>query len=150
MTNSSFKEPVEAPRKDPNVPAAMPWFNMLGHWNVEIASLYGRRLQEWSTIPLRLMNCWSMDDLLDEHEQFSQRLMSDYRTAAGKLAHSLDSAAAVSKVDPAELYAATLLKAQEDAARILDQAKSQARQIIESVEARSEAPGTKPDSAKAA
>lgn len=148
MNMPKAKEPSAAPRNESvsDVTAeTMPWVGMLGQWNMEIATLYGRRFQEWSTMPLRLLQCRSMDDLLDQREEFSQRLMTDYGAAAAKLVGAFGSSA-----EGREQYAATLLKAQQDAARILDQAKAQARQIIEAAEARSEAPAARPDSAKAA
>jgi hypothetical protein len=148
MNTPKVKEPAAAPSNESVsdvTTESTPWYGKLGQWNIEIAALYGKRFQEWSTMPLRLLQCQSMDDLLDQHEEFSQRLMTDYGAAAAKLAGAFGSSA-----EGPEQYAATLLKAQQDAARILDQAKAQARQIIEAAEARSEVPEASPDSAKAA
>jgi F0F1-type ATP synthase membrane subunit b/b' len=64
--------------------------------------------------------------------------LTDYRAAAEKLARAVG--ADTGKAGGHEEYAARLLKAQEDARDILDQAKAQAQRIIEDAEKRSAEP----------
>jgi len=148
MNMPKVKEPAAAPRNESVsdvTTESRAWYGMLGQWNMEIAALYGKRLQEWSAMPLRLAQCQSMDDLLEQQEEFSKQLMADYRAAAAKLSGAFGDTAG----EP-EQYAATLLKAQQDAASILDQAKAQARQIVEAAESRSKDAAANQANAKAA
>ena len=108
---------------------------MLGRWNVEIVSLYGKRMQEYCFIPFNLLLCTSADDVSDVQEKFSETLTADYRAAAEKLTRSLDSN--ISKaggIEASTAYSAALLRAQEDARNILDQARAHAKRIIEDAE----------------
>ena len=113
---------------------------MLGRWNMEITSLYGKRMQEYFLLPLRVMQSTSPDDLAKAQEQFSQTLLTDYRVAAKKLALAIGADVDTGKAGGHEEYAARLLKAQEDARDIIDQAKAQAKRIIEDAEKRSAEP----------
>jgi hypothetical protein len=106
-----------------------PWLGMLGQWNMEIASFYGRRLQAYAMLPVNLMLCVSPEDAIDAQEDFSATLLADYRAAAEKLMQATGGGAT-------EAYAGALLKAQEDARNILDQARAQAQRIIAEAEAR--------------
>jgi hypothetical protein len=112
------------------------WLNLLGRWNMEIASLYGKRMQECSVFPFSLMMCTSPDDVTDAQERFSGILLTDYRAAAEKLMRSIGTHTHLSDGTEADqAYAATLLKAQEDARNILDQARAHAKRIIDDAQA---------------
>jgi hypothetical protein len=106
------------------------WLDMLGEWNTEIASLYGKRLQHCGMFPFSVMTCTSPDDFTDAQEKFSQTLLADYRATAEKLAHSFGTQSRVGS-EASEAYAAALLKAQDDARNILDQARAHAKRIID-------------------
>ncbi len=141
MTTSTSKTSAKAGqnvRASDAPTSAASWLQMLGRWNMEITSLYGKRMQEYFLLPLRVMQSTSPDDLAKAQDRFSETLLSDYRAAAEKLARAV--AADTGKSGGHEEYAARLLKAQEDARDIIDQAKAQAQRIIEDAEKRSAEP----------
>ena len=140
MAISPSKKSAKTDRNGP----AVSWVQMLARWNMEIASLYGKRMQEYCLVPVNLMRCASPDDLARAQEEFSQTLLADYREAAEKLARAIGAGAAEGG------YAAALLRAQEDARDILDQAKAQAQRIIEEAKARSAEPQAAEGRTKAA
>jgi hypothetical protein len=110
---------------------------MLSRWNMEIASLYGKRMQEYCMLPFNLMLRVSPDDLADAQDDFSETLLADYRAAAEKLTDAFGAGTRKTSGNEAtEAYAAVLLKAQEDARNMLDQARAQAQRIINDAEAR--------------
>lgn len=113
--------------------SATSWPQLLARWNMEIMFLYGKRMQEYFGLPLRVMQCTSPEDLAKAQDQFAQTLLTDYRAAADKLARAIGA----NEANGHQEYAARLLKAQEDARDILDQAKVQAQRIIEDAEKRS-------------
>ncbi len=149
MTTSSSNESAKA---DQNIhtgdASASSWLQMLSRWNMEIASLYGKRMQECCAFPLSLMLCTSPDDVTDAQEKFSGTLLADYRDAAEKLTRAIGANA--SKVEANEAYAAALLKGQEDARNILDQARAHAKRIVEDAQAQSVVPQAAKDQIKAA
>jgi acetyl esterase/lipase len=120
--------------------------HMLSRWNFEIASLYGKRMQEYSVLPFSLMLCTSFDDFTDAQQKFSETLVADYRAAAERVANSVHAG----KEQASEAYASALLKAQEDARNIIDQARAHAKRIIEDAEAEVAKPKTAEDKTKAA
>ena len=134
-----------------DVPAsATSWIQAMGRWNIEIASLCGKRVQYWSTFPMRLMQCRSSDDLSNAQDEFSQTLLTDYRAAAEKLGLAISRNANSGQIERNQEYATALLKAQEDAGNIIDQARAQAKRIVEEAQSRGEATKAKADKTKAA
>ena len=123
------------------------WLDMLGEWNTEIASFYGKRLQECGMFPFNVMTCTSPDDLTDAQEKFSQTLLADYRATAEKLGRAFGTQSRAGN-EASEAYAAALLKAQDDARNILDQARAHAKRIID--EARASLPEVMQEETKAA
>jgi hypothetical protein len=123
------------------------WLDMLGEWNTEIASLYGKRLQECGMFPFSVMTCTSPDDLTDAQEKFSETLLADYRATAEKLMHAFGTQSRAGS-EASDAYAAALLKAQDDARNILDQARAHAKRIID--EARASLPEVAMEETKAA
>jgi hypothetical protein len=92
-------------------------------------------MQEYCFIPFNLLLCTSADDVTDAQEKFSKKLMADYRVAAERLMRLFDSNASKAEGSEArKAYSAALLKAQEDARNILDQARAHAKRIIEGAE----------------
>jgi hypothetical protein len=101
-------------------------FSLLSQWNTELVALYGKRFQEIFAMPFGLMMCTSRDDMEDLQEEYSRVLHADYRNAWDKLGMVF----CAGGTERAETYAATILKAQEDAAKILDMARAQAERIV--------------------
>ena len=154
MTTSSSKGSAKADQiiRTSETPAsAASWLQMLGQWNIEIVSLYGKRMRECGMFPLSLMLCTSPDDVTDAQEKFSETLLADYRAAAEKLTRAIGADASKVRGNEAnEAYAAALLKGQEDARNILDQARAHAMRIIEDAKAQNAQPQNKEDQIKAA
>ena len=123
-----------------------PWLQLLARWNMEIMFLYGKRLQEYAVLPLRVMQCTSPDDLAKAQDRFSETLLTDYRAAAEKLARAIGA----NESSGHQEYAAHLLKAQDDARDIIDQARAQAQRIIEEAKTRSAEPQAAGSQTKAA
>jgi len=146
-TAPSRKSTNPAQAGDLSAPDA-PWLQLLARWNMEIMFLYGKRMQEYVVLPLRVMQCTSPDDLAKAQNLFSETLLTDYRAAAEKLARAVG--VDTGKTGGHEEYAARLLKAQEDARDILDQAKAQAQRIIEDAEKRNAEPRAAGSQTKAA
>ena len=126
------------------------WLPLLGQWNMELAFLYGKRLQEYCMLPFSMTLCTSPDDVADAAEKFSETLLADYRQTAAKLAQSVASDAKALVKHANEAYATILLKAQDDARNILDQARAQASRIVADADARSAAPPAAVDKTKVA
>jgi hypothetical protein len=136
MPNPSSKASATAGQTE-NLPASdASWLQMLARWNMEITFLYGKRMQEYFVLPLRVMQCSSPDDLAKAQDQFAQTLLTDYRAAAEKLARAVGA----NEASGHQEYAARLLQAQKDAREILDQAKAQAKWIVDEAEKRSAEP----------
>ena len=153
MTTSPIKESTMADRDSPTgvVPtSATSWIQAMGRWNIEIASLCGKRMQYWSTFPMRLIQCSSSDDLNNVQDEFSQTLLTDYRAAAEKLVLAISSNANSGQIERNQEYATTLLKAQEDAGNIINQARAQAKRIVEEAQSRVDEARAKGDKTKAA
>jgi hypothetical protein len=142
MARSSVNQTVRAHAKVPageGPDAFTPWIVKLNRWNMEMASLYGKRLLHWQTVPLRLLQCRTADELREAHEEFAEMLLADYRSAAHKLVDAVTVSVEGKESGATEAYATTLLKAQADAESILAEAKAQAQMIIERAQARSDA-----------
>jgi hypothetical protein len=154
MTTSSSKGSAKADQniRTSETPAsAASWLQMLSQWNLEIVSLYGKRMRECSMFPLSMMLCTSPDDVADAQEKFSETLLADYRAAAEKLTRAIGADASKVRGNEAnEAYAAALLKGQEDARNILDQARAHAMRIIEDAQGQNAQPQNRKDQIKAA
>ena len=137
MSKSPSKEaPKTSGHKSAGEAAAASWPGMLAQWNAEMAAHYGRRMQEWWLLPVKAMQCTSAEQLKELQGEFADSLMTDYRHAAQKLAQAFGETTANVTKD----YAATLLKAQDDAKTLLDQARAQAEQIVADARARTSPP----------
>ena len=134
MSNS---EPTQKPKSDqsqasvtePDVPSVTAF---LFGWNMELAQFYFRRYQQYWTSPARFLACQSVEELRAAQAEFLQQLIADYRENAVRLSQIANGSASTADLDTA--YEARLLKAQEDAAAIIEQAQAQARRILESVQ----------------
>ena len=134
MCNS---EPTQKPETDqsqpsvaePDVPSIAAF---LFGWNMELAQFYCRRYQQYWTSPVRFLACQSVEELRVAQAEFLQQLMADYRENAVRLSQIANGSTSAANLDTA--YEAKLLKAQKDAAAIIEQAQAQARRILESVQ----------------
>lgn len=113
----------------PDVPSVMAF---LFGWNMELAQFYFRRYQQYWTSPVNFLACRSAEELQAVQAEFLQQLMADYRENTARL--SLIASGPTSAADLDIAYETRLLKAQEDAATIIEQAKVQATRILESVQ----------------
>jgi hypothetical protein len=118
---------------DARVPDAM---SLLARWNVSLASFYVRRWQRQMELPVRLARSASPRDLMEAGRAFEQDLVADYRDQVEALQRSCD--ADEVRRGPHGPYEAELLKAQEHARQLLDQAKAQADRILASARARAD------------
>ena len=120
------------------------WTGFLLEWNSEITRFYLRRYQKLAMLPLRLHGCRTQEDIRALQTELSQELIEDYRFEATKLSQIAFGARLHSDNQAENAYAASLSKAQRDAAAIINLAKDQAERIRAS--AIEEARGTqKPD-----
>ena len=112
--------------------------DMLSNWNLSLYGFYFERLQEWWKIPFEIPALRSADNYVELHERFLDKMVGDYAEQAENLSDIVRSEFQLSR-DPAESdYETGLLKAQQDAAQIIDQAKAQAEHIIAEAQARAD------------
>ncbi len=111
-----------------------PYTSLCSDWWSELTMLHLSRLGRYATLPADLMRCRSADDLEDVQDAFFGQLVSDYGNSAKRLNQIARSGLEDVTGDDATEYSATLLKAQEDAAKILKLAKDQAAHIIANAE----------------
>lgn len=129
MTESHKTVQTETPGKPADMPAAMA---LLFGWNMELSRFYLHRYQQYCALPTSFLSCISLEDLRTRQAEFLQQLMNEYRIGAQRLSRIAHPDGTVA--DLSTDYAAELLKAQEDAAAIIDQAKVQAKRILDSAE----------------
>ncbi len=134
MSNSEPQKKPEATHSQASVPAPdVPSVTaFLFGWNMELAQFYFRRYQQYWTSPVRFLACQSVEELRAAQAEFLQQLMADYRENAVRLSQIANGSNSTTHLDTA--YEARLLKAQQDAAAIIEQAQAQARRILESVQ----------------
>lgn len=126
-------------------PEATECIEFLGNWNQSLFGFYLGRLQEIWKVPFELHAFSSPEQYIQLHERFLKKMVADYAGQAEKLMEIAHKELQVSQ-DPAQSeYAAHLLKAQEDAAKIIDQAKAQAEHIVAAAEDRAGEAATKPE-----
>jgi len=118
----------------PSKPDVASTVSFLFGWNMELAQFYFRRYQQYCIAPASLLACQSVEDLRAHHAEFLQQMMADYRENAIRL--SMIANGRGSEASLHSDYASHLLKAQDDAAAIIEQAKVTASRIVESAEKR--------------
>lgn len=130
---------IKGHQEDPNPcirPDMTECMDMLSNWNLSLYGFYFERLQQWWQIPFEVPALRSADDYVELHERFLDKMVGDYAEQAENLSEIVRSEFQLSR-DPVESdYEARLLKAQKDAAQIIDQAKAQAEHIMAEAEAR--------------
>ncbi len=112
----------------------------LNEWNAEITQFYLKRCQEYWSLPGRLQSCELMDDLRAVQQDFQHALVEDYRDEAARLARVVRATSKRLNPEPETDYETALLKAQRDAAAIIEQAKDQAERILASARKQAEGP----------
>ena len=122
----------------------------LSEWNEEIVQFYIGRYQQYWSLPMQLQSCESLDDLRALQQDFQTSLFEDYRDEAARLSRVVNSACRHLLDEPEADYETALLKAQRDAAAIIEQAKAQAERILASARQQAEAPGKAAAAAKEA
>lgn len=108
---------------------------LLANWHASLAEFYLRRIQRYWLYPFDLAQFVSVDQVARSLQEFEVELLADYADMAEELTRIAGKQKRGSRRD----YEAHILKAQEDAAAILDQAKAQAERILESARAQVEA-----------
>lgn len=121
----------------------------LTEWNTEITRFYAHRCQQYWTLPLRLQSCRTAGDFKTLQTEFQLELFEDYRGAASKLSKIAGADPGQSDNSLETAYAENLLKAQEDAAEIIEQAKDQAERIVASAHERAAQSADAPKPAQA-
>lgn len=108
--------------------------DLLWEWNEEILSFYFGRMQKYWALPMQLQSCGSIEDLRRLQSDFIERMIKDYSDEAAQLAKIAGSIQAEDQGEDGEegeaSYEDGLLRAQHDAAQIIEQAKAQADHIL--------------------
>jgi len=108
---------------------------VLANWNYSMTAFFARRMQRYWQLPLQLAEVVTPHQFTEVRLDFEARLLADYAEEAERLwriVHANDRQA------PPEDYEAGILRAQEHAAMIIDQAKAQAQRILESARAQAD------------
>ncbi|NNE21272.1 MAG: hypothetical protein HKN11_01550 [Rhizobiales bacterium] len=140
-------------QEDPNTcmkPDVSECMDMLSNWNLSLYGFYFERLQEWWKTSLEVPALRSADDYVELHEQFLDKMVGDYAEQAENLSEIVRSEFQSSRNPDDSNYEEHLLKAQQDAAQIIDQAKAQAEHIIAEAEARAGQTVVEPETQAAA
>ncbi len=112
---------------------------LLADWNSSLAEFYFRRVQLYWLYPLDLVQLGSFDEVARSLKEFEAQLITDYEDQAEELARIVRREPRKLNIPAIRDYETSILKAQEDAAAIIDQAKVQAERIIDSARAQVEA-----------
>jgi hypothetical protein len=110
-------------------------FTLLARWNYSLTAFYVRRWQRQMELPLRLAGISSPGALMEARRAFEEDLVADYFDQAEALHHTC-APAAVFEAEPD--YRTELLKAQDHARELIEQAKAQAERIIQSARTRAD------------
>ena len=109
---------------------AVPSIAFLFDWNAEITKFYLSRFQNYGLVPWRLQSCTTPEDFSELQADFQRQLAEDYEGVAGRLSQIAGASEHSAGTRQDSDYAAGLLKAQEDAKAIIEQAKAQAASIV--------------------
>jgi hypothetical protein len=108
-------------------------------WQEELLRFVGKRMNGYVELARDLQECRSPTDVLNLQTGFVRQMLSDYRAEAEWITRQFLQAEkpAQRQIDRAfGSYEETILKAQRDAAKIIELAKDQAARILENAEAR--------------
>ncbi len=113
---------------------------MLADWNASLGDFYLRRWQKYWQYPLALVELRSLSEMAESLANFERELVADYADQADEFQRITRGERRGTGETPVRQYEALLLKAQSDAAEIIEQAKAQAERIMASASARASEP----------
>jgi hypothetical protein len=113
-------------------------FALLARWNLSLTAFYLHRWQRQLEFPGKLLRSTSPDEILETRRTFAADLLADYNEQAESLRQQTRTMPGPGEETTAGDYGARLLKAQQDARTLLDQAKAQAERIIAAARTRAE------------
>lgn len=108
---------------------------LLADWNASLVDFYVRRWQKYWQYPATLAELRSLTEVADSLVEFEKQLLADYADQADEFQRIVRGEHRGTGETPVRQYEALLLKAQSDAAEIIQQAKSQAERIMASAQA---------------
>jgi hypothetical protein len=118
---------------------AIECMEVLTNWNLSMLNFYMNRAQAYWALPTELPALLTPDDCVDAQEQFLATMVADYAAQAERLRQIVPEGVAQPDESCGTGYEQGLLKAQADAAKIIDQAKRQAARIMADAEKRASA-----------
>jgi hypothetical protein len=108
-------------------------------WQQELLRFFSKRANGYVELTSQLSQCKTPSDFLNLQTNFVRQMLADYRSETEWIANQFLNAQkpVQQQIDHTfETYEETILKAQQDAAKIIDMAKDQASRILEDAEAR--------------
>jgi len=110
-------------------------FGIAARWNEELLRFYGLRMKRYLELSSRLWECKSAGDIVKVQTGFLQTMLADYRSETDLVCSQFLPAqkpgAGGQRGESPQSYEAAILKAQEDAGKIIGLAKDQAARILE-------------------
>ncbi len=148
MAKSTRRRPRTEPREEVRVEdtgeqALSGGAALLADWNASLTDFYMRRLQKYWQYPLALAELRSLSEVAESLVEFERELMADYADQADEFQRIARGEHRGTGETPVRQYEALLLKAQGDAAEIIEQAKAQAERIMASAQASVERTGAR-------
>ena len=132
--NSAQRDPPGTPAERPLAGAAA----LLADWNASLTDFYFRRCQKYWLYPLELSDVRSLEDVAQSLVEFETELVADYADQADEFLRIAGSEHRKAPDASVRHYEGQILKAQADAAAIIEQAKAQAEHILDAARARAE------------
>lgn len=109
--------------------------DMAAKWNEELLRFYGLRMKRYLELSGQLWECKSANDIFKLQTSFLKTMVADYRSETdlmcGQLLNAQKQTVRSNGGKSVQSYEAAILRAQQDAAKILDLAKDQAARIVE-------------------
>ncbi len=109
-------------------------------WNEEVLRFYGLRMKRYLELSSRLWECKSPNDVMKLQTGFLQTMFADYRSetdlVCSQFLHTQKPAIDAQRSESLPSYEAAILRAQQDAGKIIGLAKDHAARIVEEAAAR--------------
>jgi hypothetical protein len=139
MAKSTRRRPQTEPREEARAEetgehALTGGAALLADWNASLTDFYMRRWQKYWQYPLALAELRSLTEVAESLVEFEKELMADYADQADEFQRIVRGEHRGTGETPVRQYEALLLKAQSDAAEIIEQAKAQAEHIMASAQ----------------
>ncbi len=135
--------PTPTPGDDTGHPSvkldAAECMEVLGSWHLSMMSFCMKRAQAYWALPGIAPELLTANDWMAAHERFLKTTVTDYAEQADTLRRLMPRDPTGADGDSQPGYEQGLLKAQADAAQIIDQAKRQAERIVADAEKRAQA-----------